>query len=314
MIKRIQNKVAESRFTLPAVAVYGIVIWLLGGLLPQQWWLQFVCFVAATYLMVELNNSNALIRIYSRSVSAAFIILSCMACFLFPSFEGAIVQLCLVASLLTLFRTYQDKTAVGLVFYTFVILSIGTLVKVHTIWFIPVYWIVMTFFVYSMSIRTFLASLLGILLPYWCLLAWILWRYVGDFSFLQHHFEPLGAFEIPFDYTTIGLPRILTFAFLVCLFLTGLIHYLRTSFNDKIRIRQIYYSLAFMDVVAMAFLILQPQHDDLLLRLVIITTSPLIGHFVSLTRTRLTNIAFCVILGLALILTAYNLWTSSFIF
>jgi hypothetical protein len=69
-----------------------------------------------------------------------------------------------------------------------------------------------------------------------------------------------------------------------------------------------------MDVVAMAFLILQPQHDDLLLRLVIITTSPLIGHFVSLTRTRLTNIAFCVILGLALILTAYNLWTSSFIF
>ena len=314
MIKRIQNKVAESRFTLPAVALYGIVIWLLGGLFPQQWWLQFACFVVATYLMVELNNSNALIRIYSRSVSAAFIILSCMACFLFPSFEGAIVQLCLVASLLTLFRTYQDKTAVGLVFYTFVILSIGTLVKVHTIWFIPVYWIVMTFFVYSMSIRTFLASLLGILLPYWCLLAWILWRYVGDFSFLQHHFEPLGAFEIPFDYTTIGLPRILTFAFLVCLFLTGLIHYLRTSFNDKIRIRQIYYSLAFMDVVAMAFLILQPQHDDLLLRLVIITTSPLIGHFVSLTRTRLTNIAFCVILGLALILTAYNLWTSSFIF
>ena len=68
MIKRIQNKVAESRFTLPAVAVYGGIIWLLCGLFPQQWWLQFTLFAVSTYLMVELNNSNVLIRIYSRSV------------------------------------------------------------------------------------------------------------------------------------------------------------------------------------------------------------------------------------------------------
>ena len=110
------------------------------------------------------------------------------------------------------------------------------------------------------------------------------------------------------------IPRILTFAFLVVLFVTGLIHYLRTSFNDKIRIRQIYYTLAFLDVVAMVFLLAQPQHEDLLLRIIIITTSPLIGHFVALTYTRLTNIAFCVIFGIALLLTAFTLWSSSFIF
>jgi len=314
VIKRFQNKVAESRFTLPAVALYGAVVWLLCGLLQQQLWVQFACFVLATYLMVELNNSNVLIRIYSRSVSAAFIILSCTACFLFPSVEGAIVQLCLIASLLTLFRSYQDKTAVGLTFYTFVLLGLASLVNVHTIWFIPVYWIMMLFFIFSFSGRTFLASLLGILLPYWCLFAWVLWKFEGDFTPLWQHFEPLIDFQFPIDYTAIELTRILTFAFLVVLFLTGLIHYLRTSFNDKIRIRQIYYSLIFLDIVAMAFLIAQPQHNDLMLRVIIITTSPLIGHFIALTYTRLTNIAFCVILGVALILTAFTLWSSSFIF
>lgn len=314
MIKRFQNKVAESRFTLPAVAAYGIVIWLLCGLLPQQWWGQFACFVASTYLMVELNNSNVLIRIYSRSVSAAFVILSCIACYLFPSIKGAFAQLCLIASLLPLFHSYQDKESVGLTFYTFVFLSLGSLVEVHTLWFIPIYWIMMMFFVFTLTGRTFLASLLGIFLPYWGMLAWILWHYEGNFESLWQHFAPLGDFQFPFDYTTLSLSHILTFAFLVSLFVTGLIHYLRTSFNDKIRIRQIYYSLAFLDVVAMVFLIAQPQHEDLLLRVIIIATSPLIGHFIALTYTRLTNIAFCIILGIALLLTAFTLWSSSFIF
>ena len=305
---------AESRFTLPATAVFGGIIWLLCGMITQQWWLQFACFAIATYLMLELNNSNVLIRIYSRSVSAAFIILSCVACFLFPSLKGAIVQLCLIASLLTLFQAYQDRESVGLTFYTFILLALASLMEVHTIWFIPFYWIIMLFFIYSMTIRTFLASLLGILLPYWCLFAWVLWRYEGDFTFLWHHFEPLGDFQFPFDYTAIGLLHILTFVFIVGLFVTGLIHYLRTSFNDKIRVRQIYYSLAFLNVVAMVLLIAQPQHEDLMLRMMIITTSPLIGHFIALTYTRLTNVAFCMILGIALILTAFNLWSSSFIF
>lgn len=314
MIKRFQNKVAESRFTFPATAVYGGFIWLLCGMMPQQWWLQFISFAVATYLMFELNNSNVLIRIYSRSVSAAFIILSCVACFLFPSLKGAIVQLCFIASLLTLFRSYQDRESVGLTFYTFVLLALASLVEVHTLWFIPFYWILMLFFIYSMTIRTFLASLLGILLPYWCLFAWVLWRHEGNFTFWAQHFEPLSDFQFPLDYTAIDLPRILTFAFIVALFLTGVIHYLRTSFNDKIRVRQIYYSLAFLNAVAMVFLMAQPQHEDLMLRVMIITTSPLIGHFIALTYTRLTNIAFCIILGIALILTAFNLWSSSFIF
>ena len=60
----------------------------------------------------------------------------------------------------------------------------------------------------------------------------------------------------------------------------------------------------------MVFLILQPQHYDMLIRIMIIAASPLIGHFIALTRTRFTNIAFLIITGAIFILTAVNLWIS----
>ena len=48
------------------------------------------------------------------------------------------------------------------------------------------------------------------------------------------------------------------------------------------------------------------RHLPFLLRLLIINTAPLIGHFLALTRTRFTNIAFFVIVAVTFLLTAYN--------
>ena len=117
MIKRLQNHIAESRYALPVTAVYAVVIWLLGGLLVHQWWLQFACFALSAYFIVLLNNVNALIRIYSRMVSCAYLVLSCMACFLFDSFKGGAAQLCYIVSNVLLFRCYRDEKATGWMFY-----------------------------------------------------------------------------------------------------------------------------------------------------------------------------------------------------
>ena len=112
MKKLLQNKITGSRLTLPVTLCYAIGIWLLGGLIQEQWWIQFGCFMLTAYLMVQLNNTNALIRIYSRMVSVSFLLLSCMACFLFPSLSGNFTQLCIVASYLIFFpimtRVVQD--------------------------------------------------------------------------------------------------------------------------------------------------------------------------------------------------------------
>jgi hypothetical protein len=311
-LKRIQNKISESRLALPFVTVYAMAVWLLQGLWPMQWWAHMACFAVSVYLMVELNNINALIRIYSRMISCTFLVLSCVACFVFDDLAGSIVQLCAVASYITLFHTYQDRLSAGWSFYTFLCIGIGSLVFVHILYFVPVIWLLMGFILHSFSWRTFFASLFGLLLPYWFLSLYIIYR--EDITLLTAHFEPLLVFQPLFSYAALSISHILTFAFIAVLAITGIIHYLRTSYSDKIRIRMLYECFIILDLAAILFLVLQPQHYDILIRLVIVGTAPLTGHFIALTRTKLTNIAFCIIVLTALLITGYNVWISSSIF
>ena len=306
-----QKIAAGSRLTFPVTVLYGVAIWLVAGTIQNQWWIQLGCFALAVYLMILLNNFNALTRVYSRAITSAFIVLSCAACFLFPSLNGNIATVGLLASLLTLFTTYQNRQATGWIFYTFLILGLASLAMVHLLALIPIYWILMLF-ISSFGLRTFLASLLGLITPYWFWVAAIIFHDKGDTTSLTRHFQLLAETSFPDTYYSIPFSHYMTYAFLVILTITGIVHFLRTSYNDKIRTRQLYYSIMFFDIVTLVLLPLFPQHYDLLLRPAIILTSPLIGHFIALTNTKVTNIAFYAILIAALVLTGFNLWTLSF--
>lgn len=310
--KRTQNLVAESRLTLPVVIVWAVAVWIAYGLLSKQLWMQFACFGVSSFLMMVLNNVNVLIRIYSRMVSCSFLVLSCAACFLFDSMGDGIVQLCIIASYLTLFRTYQDNRSVGWTFYAFLCIGLASLVFVQIVYFLPFLWLLMSIRLNALSWRTWGASLLGLLTPYWfvsCLLV-----YQGDFDVLINHILGLAQFAPLGDYSSVTLSQLLAFILIVALALTGAVHYWRQSYNDKIRVRQLYGFFLFMNVLSVLFLVLQPQHYGVLLRLLIVNTAPLIAHFISLTRTRVTNIAFYVIVVACFALTAYHLWTSSLSF
>ena len=306
-MRRIQNRVAESRWTLPMTILYSVVIWLLAGLIQEQWWIQFGCFLLASYLMANLNNTNVLIRIYSRMVSVSFIALSSTAVFLFPSVKGAFVQLCFIASLLLFYNCYQDKETPGWTFYAFLSLGIGSFANIHILYFVPIFWLMMAIIVYSICWRTFLASLVGLLTPYWFWTAWKLWLEEGNLTMITEHFSALADFRIPDPLT---FHQTLLLILVAILGITGTIHFVRTSSRDKIRTRQLYYSFFILGMSAAIFLMLQPQHYDMLIRIMIIATSPFIGHFLALTKTKFTNMAFIVITIAILTLTVFYLWTS----
>ena len=86
------------------------------------------------------------------------------------------------------------------------------------------------------------------------------------------------------------------------------------SYLDKIRTRMIYEVFIVIDLCCFCLIILQPQHFDRLLGLAILTTSPLIGHYLALSHTKISNICFYAIIVLALIITFYNLWMPLTIF
>lgn len=305
MTKRLQNRLSESKLTLPVAAILAVVVWLLSGLIGENRWVSFACFVLTTYLMIELNNSNSLIRIYSRMVSTSFLTLSCVASFLFASWQVALVQTCLVATLSLLFHSYQDKESVTFSYYAYLCLGIGSLCFVQSLWFLPLLWLLHGLTLQSLSWRTFATSILGLLTPYWMLSCWCVWQ--EDFSWMEEHFLTLSSFGVPMDFSMFGIGEWTTLGLLAVVSGIGIVHYLRTSYLDRIRVRQLYHFFIWSDLVMFLSIMLQPQLYAMLTGMLIVFASPLIAHYLALTKTRVTDIVFHVLLVACLLLTVMNL-------
>ena len=305
--KRLQNRIAESKLTLPVALIYAVVIWLLGGLIQGNWWVQFGLFVLAVYIMAQMNNINALIRIYSRMVSCSFLAMSCAACFLFPSLRGGFIQLCYAGTITLLFMTYQDKQGSGLTFYAYTLLGMAAIADIRILYFVPVMWLLTATQLQSLSGRTLSASILGILMPFWVMSCWMVWN--NGLSSLPSLVAQWDDFGPLLDFTVLSTSQVATWGLVAIAAITGTIHYIRKHRDDRIRTRLLFGFLIWMDLVTVLFLMLQPQLSDMLTGLAIINTAPLIGHFIALTSTRYTNIYCGILLAATLLLTIYNLWT-----
>lgn len=290
---------------LPLAAAITLGVWLLCGLVEHAWWGQLVCFVATTYLLVELSNSNALLRVRSRMVSATFLALSCASCLLLGSLPGGIVQLCTVAATIILFRTYQDKQAPGWNFYAFLCIGLSSLVFVQTLYFVPLVWLLMASHLQSLSWRSWMASLIGLLTPYWFAMLYFL--YVQNFTPVAAHFSQLTQLPFPYDYASLAIGQWALYVLVLVLAMTSAVHFWYRSFEDKIRIRQLFGYFIAMSFFVLLILALQPQHFDMLMRMLLVFASPLIAHFFTMTSSKSTNIFFIVTLVLVSLLTVYNI-------
>lgn len=117
--KRLQNKIAASRFSLPVTATLAALVWVAVGFIMDNIWAQFAFTIISTLLMVELNNRNSLMRTYSRMVSCSFLVLITMASLPNPSMKASIVTMCFIAFTLIIWNCYQDRHAAGWAFYAY---------------------------------------------------------------------------------------------------------------------------------------------------------------------------------------------------
>ena len=314
MTKRIQNIIAESRYTLPITTFYSIFIWLIAGLVSQQWWIQFGCFVVSAWMMMLLNKENMLIRIYSRLVSSAYLVLSCTAVFLFASRSSAIMQMGAAISLFLLWHSYQDKSSVGWTFYTFLCLGAGSLVQSQVLYYLPIFWIMMAWFIFSLSWRTFFASLLGLITPYWFCLPYFALQGEDCFALLFNHLNTLFDIVSLPNYSVLNISEWVFLGILILLMVIGSSHFLANSYKDIIRVREIYYSFIATAAYSLFLILILPQCYDMVIHVLILVVSPMIAHFFAHTHSKFTNILFIITLTVILLFTGYNLWISSFHF
>ncbi len=304
-MKRLQNRIATSRWSLPVTVAYGLLVSLAAGLITKALWLNFALLFASATMMVELNNSNALIRIYSRMVSCSFLVMTTMSLFLFQTINVAVVQITFIAFLLFLLRSYQEPNATGLTFYAFCALGIASIVFPQILLFLPPLWIVMAIYIQSFSPRTFMSSIIGVLAPYWFVAAWLI--YTGRYAWLGTHLISILQFGTPLYLVDVKLHEWLTFAYVLSCALIGGIHFIMYSYQDRIRIRLIYEMFIVLDGLTMLFALIQPQHFDCLLGMAIVLTAPIIGHWLALTSSKLSNIVSMLLAAAALALTIYNM-------
>lgn len=287
----------------------------------------------STLLMIVLNNSNAIIRIYSRMVSCSFIALSIMQLpLLWQSgrmMQCYVVQLCLIVFYLLTFSAYQDKHSQGKAFFAFLMLGIASVFFIQILFFVPFMWILMGRNMMAMNMRILIASLLGLLLPYWFAAGWC--AYVGDMTLLTDYLKSIGDIFVPgsvqdviegigftravadIEAWRIITPEGMAARTLIVLVLTmvlaviGMTHFLRFSYSDKIRTRMIYEMVITLMVITICFIILQPQHIIPFMALLTLNASLLIAHFIALTESRFSNVMFIVMLVAVVLLTALNM-------
>lgn len=213
------------------------------------------------------------------------------------------------AFFLVLYLSYQDKYASGLTYYAFVFWGIASLICPQLLFLLPPIWVLMATKLMSFSWRTWAASLLGVLTPYWfggCVML-----YLNDFSPAGRFLTALTDIQPLFVFNLLAPNQLVLLFFVIILAVIGTGHFLYGAHNDKIRTRMFFHIFIWMDTLCILWLLAQPQHYDVLLRLIIINTTPLVGHLFALTSSRASNIAFLICVGLSLLITIFNLWTSS---
>ena len=102
----LRSRIVTGTFTLPAVAAFVALLWLVHGVLDGKFWAGLGATAVITYLLVELNNRNALLRIRSRMMGCTFLVLYSALPFLHDWDVGYIVAGSLLMSYFTLFASY----------------------------------------------------------------------------------------------------------------------------------------------------------------------------------------------------------------
>lgn len=326
--KRTQQKITMGKFVLPIVMLFSIAIWVLvyfykptSGIaqtsspfwnlfvsyLPQEPFgkiMNIICYGVIGYFLIEFNNTFAIIRLRATIQTSIYFIVIAACPQLYPLHAGSIAVLFMTTSIYFLFQSYQVMRSSNLIFYSWLCLGIASILFPHFLYLIPLY-IIGSYNFQSLNFKSFFAGIIGLLLPLWFLFAYA--YYFCQTKTLYSLFEELCSFE-PISIYALTYWQIATLAFLFIFFVIAMVHSLATGWQDKIRTRSYLNFFSLLEFFLFILILLQPHHFIVVVPLLLVGFSFLTGHFLALTKNRISNIYFIVSLVGLITLFLYNLW------
>lgn len=326
--KRLQQRITGGRFTLPVAVLLSVAGWLVNNLflpapvcgestyplarLVADWdegtrlasLSDFLLYALMGYLLIELNNRFALIRMRASFQTAVYFLLIAVCPMMHRFCVSDVAALCFLCSLFFLFATYQHPRPAGYMFHSLAFVGLGSLFLPQLTLFVPLYWLGAYSF-QSFTFKSFLGGLLGWSLPYWFLFAHA--YYHGEMSLFYAPFAELVQFRSP-DFSVVSLTDVLTAGYLFVLFAVSAVHCFVAGYEDKIRTRAYLQHLILFTFCLLLYTALQPSFFLQVLPLLVICTSILAGHLLVLTTSRMSNLFFITMLAGWFALLGVNLW------
>lgn len=222
----------------------------------------------------------------------------------FPLKSTSVGVFCLILAIYQLFTSYHDPEAKENAYNAGLIIGAGSLLWIHILWFIPLFWLGMYNF-RSLSLKTFLASILGISTVYWFLLGWCVWQ--RDFSPFTIPFSTL--FKIRFlQINGAGMIEWIGMIYIALLTAVASINIITHEYEDNLRTRQFLSFLIVMAIWSFGLFFIYEQSSEEFLEMACVPASILIAHFFTVTRGKKVFWLFhsTVVLIIALLIT--RLW------
>lgn len=310
MVKnRLQNKVAGSELTFPVCIITAVAMW---------WWPQqavsarefmglLLCLLTA-FVLMETNTRQHIIRIRTRMMSCVWLILSASLSFMHPLGEPLVAATFLCISYMLLFRCYGKRRPQLTVFHAFVMLGLGSFCAPAMLLMVVPYFLYIAIFLRSLTHKAFWAGILGVAVPYWCYGVWCFT--LGDIEDFTTRMADMASHDLPSLEAITSLPLVskVSAGVVALLGIVSILHYLNTNYDDKIRVRMILYIYVSQTLLLLALLVLQPALYQTTMALLVASASPLIAHYISLSKGIVNTIVFVVFLLLTAGMAALNLW------
>ena len=331
MIRRWQNRMAESSATLPVAMLAATLLWWsprMGN--PVQYIFDWLLCVLTAVTLFQLDSQNALLRVRSFLTTSVFLLLMAVCTDLHSLTPHLLCQLCTALSLYFLLHTYDQLHPSTNTLFSYLFLSLGSILWPPLLWFTPVLLWSQQVYLRSLRPESFCAALFGMLLPYAFWGSWltgeavaaVVSRSAGDLGAIDPaYYQPLLAqglrilspLHTPLLWEqSLELSRgeMLQYGVVLLFALTGSIHYLRMNYDDKIRVRMCYYTLLAVQWCVLLWIILQPTYLRELFPLLILTSTPAAAHFAALTSGWFTNAWVILCLLLLIATAAINLFST----
>ncbi len=277
------------------------------GILPGKaftYIIGMLLMVGGAFLLSRANYVLVLIREKTKLPFLFYILFISTNPDFFPLKSTSVGVFCLILALYQLFTSYHDPEAREKAYNAALLLGIGSLLWIHLLWFLPLLWIGMYNF-RTLTLRTFLASLLGGGTVYCFLLAWCLWK--QDFSSFTIPFSVLFKVRF-FSIGTVVLSEWISILIIALLTLVASLHIAIRDTENSLRSRQFLSFLMMMAVWAFGLYFLYEQVSEEFLETACVPASILAAHFFTTARGRIVTIAFYLIVFLLFASLAFRVW------